>query len=133
MLAISLGGQQHMFGPDGIHGELSVMLRPILQGMLGYMGLLVLTPFVAYHVPYLSQEIRQQILRGLSRTPEQPRPVPGASVSVPGRFRREAQPDEKGLKGLAHWDLTAYRFQSMAATWTALCTAFSGSKPFVLR
>ena len=51
-----------MFGQDGIHGELDVMLRPILQGMLGYVGLRVLTPFVAFHVPYLSQETRQQIL-----------------------------------------------------------------------
>lgn len=62
MLTISLGGQKHMFGPGGIHGELDVMLRPILQGMLGYVGLQVLTPFVAYHVPYISHELRQEIL-----------------------------------------------------------------------
>lgn len=62
MLAISLGGQAHMFGPGAIHGELEVMLQPILRGMLGYVGLTVLPPYVAYHVPYISQEARAEVL-----------------------------------------------------------------------
>jgi len=62
MLAISLGGQAHMFGPDGIHGELEVLLRPIHQGMLGYVGLTVLPPFVAWHVPYVSDAERGAML-----------------------------------------------------------------------
>ncbi|MCZ4303437.1 NAD(P)H-dependent oxidoreductase [Zoogloeaceae bacterium G21618-S1] len=62
MLAISLGGQEHMFGPDAIHGELDLLLRPIQRGMLGYVGLTVLPPFIAYHVPYLSHDARQAIL-----------------------------------------------------------------------
>ncbi|MBL8453740.1 MAG: NAD(P)H-dependent oxidoreductase [Zoogloea sp.] len=64
MLAISLGGQAHMFGPEAIHGELEVMLQPILRGMLGYVGLTVLPPYVAWHVPYVSPETRAEILQG---------------------------------------------------------------------
>ncbi len=64
MLAISLGGQAHMFGPGAIHGELEVMLQPILRGMLGYVGLTVLPPYVAYHVPYISEEARGAVLDG---------------------------------------------------------------------
>ncbi len=67
MLAISLGGQAHMFGPDGIHGELEVMLQPILRGMLGYVGLTVLPPYVAWHVPYVSPEARVEILEAYRR------------------------------------------------------------------
>lgn len=62
MLAFTLGGQPHMFGPQGIHGEIDLMLRPLLRGVLGYAGFSVLPPFAAYHVPYLSHEGRQQIL-----------------------------------------------------------------------
>lgn len=67
MLAISLGGQAHMFGPDAIHGELEVMLQPILRGILGYVGLTVLPPYVAWHVPYVSPEARAEILQGYRR------------------------------------------------------------------
>jgi NAD(P)H dehydrogenase (quinone) len=64
MLAISLGGQAHMFGPGAVHGELEVMLQPILRGMLAYVGLRVLPPYVAFHVPYLEEAERRSILEG---------------------------------------------------------------------
>lgn len=67
MLAISLGGQAHMFGPGAVHGELEVMLQPILRGMLAYVGLRVLPPYVAYHVPYLEEAERRSILEGYDR------------------------------------------------------------------
>ncbi|QVM93760.1 NAD(P)H-dependent oxidoreductase [Pseudomonas entomophila] len=62
MLSFSLGGQAHMFGPDAVHGELDTLLRPIQRGVLGYVGLSVLPPFVAFHVPYISEEARLQYL-----------------------------------------------------------------------
>lgn len=67
MLAISLGGQAHMFGPGAVHGELEVMLQPILRGMLAYVGLRVLPPYVAFHVPYLEEAERCSILEGYGR------------------------------------------------------------------
>ena len=63
MLATSLGGQTHMFGPGAVHGELDTLLKPIQQGMLGYVGLTVLPAFVAYHVPYLPQPEREAIMQ----------------------------------------------------------------------
>ena len=67
--AFSLGGREHMFGPGALHGELaSGMLRHFFQGTLGYVGLGVHEPFVAHHVPYLSEEERAELLESLRRT-----------------------------------------------------------------
>ncbi len=62
MLTCTLGGQEHMFAPDGVHGELDAMFKPILRGTLAYVGLSVLPTFVGYHVPYVSQEARAACL-----------------------------------------------------------------------
>lgn len=66
VIVTSLGGREHMFGPGSIHGELPMgMLRHVLQGTLGYVGYDVLEPFIAYHVPYISDEARQDLLQTL--------------------------------------------------------------------
>lgn len=62
MLAFTLGGREHMFGEDAIHGQIEDMLRPILRGSLYYVGMDVLPPFIGYHVPYITQEAREQVL-----------------------------------------------------------------------
>jgi len=62
LVAFTLGGREHMFGPEAVHGELELMLRPLLRGTLYYCGLEVLPPFAAYHVPYISPEARQAML-----------------------------------------------------------------------
>ncbi len=62
MLAITVGGQPHMLTAGGIHDDLNDMLRPILRGTLGYIGMSVLPPFVAWHVPYIKPEQRTQLL-----------------------------------------------------------------------
>lgn len=62
LVALTLGGQEHMFGTSGIHGPLEDMLKHFLQGTLAYAGLQVLPPFVGWHIPYISDEARQQIL-----------------------------------------------------------------------
>ena len=59
----TLGGREHMFGPDAIHGEIKDMLRPLLQGALAYAGLEVLEPFFGYHIPYLDQSAREATMR----------------------------------------------------------------------
>ena len=67
-VAFSLGGREHMFGPDAIHGELATgMLRHFFQGMLGYVGLQVYEPFIAYHVPYIDNALRVQMLEELGQ------------------------------------------------------------------
>lgn len=74
LLAFTLGGRPHMFGPRAIHGALDDMLRPLLRGTLYYVGMDVLPPFAAYHVPYITEDARarilddyRQYLRGLDR------------------------------------------------------------------
>lgn len=73
LVTVTLGGREHMFGEGAIHGPLEDMLRPILRGTLAYVGFEVLAPFVAWHVPYISDEARgaflvkyQQRLHGLA-------------------------------------------------------------------
>ncbi len=63
LVSVTLGGREHMFGEGAIHGPLEDMLRPILRGTLAYVGLEVLPPFVAWHVPYISAEARQKFLQ----------------------------------------------------------------------
>lgn len=66
LVLTSLGGREHMFGPQAIHGEFAGgMLKHLLQGTLGYVGYSVYQPFVAYHVPYVTQEDRALTLRQL--------------------------------------------------------------------
>jgi NAD(P)H dehydrogenase (quinone) len=62
LVVLTLGGREHMFGDDAIHGDLETMFRPLLRGTLGYSGFEVLKPFVGYHVPYISHEARTEIL-----------------------------------------------------------------------
>ena len=62
LVCASLGGQEHMFDADGVHGPILDMLKPLLQGTLAYIGMQVLEPFIAWHVPYISHEERLKIL-----------------------------------------------------------------------
>lgn len=63
LLAFTLGGREHMFGEDKIHGEMQTMLRPLLRGSMAYVGLSVLPPFIGWHVPYITEEERQTLLK----------------------------------------------------------------------
>ncbi|MBV2132561.1 NAD(P)H-dependent oxidoreductase [Pseudomonas sp. MAP12] len=67
LVALTLGGREHMFGAEAIHGEIHTLLRPLLQGSLAYCGFEVLPPFIGYHVPYVSAEARAQILADYGR------------------------------------------------------------------
>lgn len=62
LLSFTLGGREHMFGDAAIHGEIETMLRPLLRGTLYYVGMDVLPPFIGYHIPYIDQAAREQIL-----------------------------------------------------------------------
>ena len=62
LAAFTLGGREHMFGPDAIHGEIETMLRPLLRGTFYYVGCQVLPPYIAWHVPYVSDVVRHGYL-----------------------------------------------------------------------
>jgi len=65
LVVASLGGRDHMFGRHALHGELNGMLRHLLQGTLGYVGFTVYEPFYAFHVPYVGDDDRKQMLERL--------------------------------------------------------------------
>ncbi len=59
MLSLTCGGREHMLDAnDSIHGRLTDMLKPLLQGTLAYTGMTVLPPYAAYHVPYVDDAVR---------------------------------------------------------------------------
>ena len=62
LVTLTLGGREQMFGAGAIHGEIETLLRPLLQGSLAYCGFTVLPPFIGYHVPYVDDAARGQIL-----------------------------------------------------------------------
>lgn len=62
LIAVTLGGRRHMFGPDAVHGPLEDMLRHLLRGTLYYVGYEVLPPFIAWHVPYVDDGVRRGYL-----------------------------------------------------------------------
>jgi NAD(P)H dehydrogenase (quinone) len=62
LVCATLGGRERMFSAEGIHDDLRDLFRPLLKGTLGYTGFEVLEPFFGYHVPYLDDQARQDIL-----------------------------------------------------------------------
>ncbi|WP_193453237.1 NAD(P)H-dependent oxidoreductase [Pseudomonas nitroreducens] len=62
LVCATVGGREKMFSNDGIHGDLRELLRPLLKGTLGYTGFDVLDPFFVYHVPYIDDASRKEIL-----------------------------------------------------------------------
>lgn len=63
MACLTLGGREHMLDRDeAVHGRLEDMLRPLLRGTLHYVGMDVLPPFVAWHVPYVDTAARHEYL-----------------------------------------------------------------------
>ncbi|AKA24909.1 NAD(P)H-dependent oxidoreductase [Pseudomonas chlororaphis] len=88
LVSVTLGGREHMFGEGAIHGPLEDMLRSILRGTLAYVGFEVLQPFVAWHVPYISEQARGEFLERYRQRLE------GLDAERPLVFPRLAQFDE---------------------------------------
>ncbi|MHC8393403.1 NAD(P)H-dependent oxidoreductase [Pseudomonas sp. LB3P93] len=88
LVSITLGGREHMFGDGAIHGPLEDMLRPILRGTLAYVGFDVLEPFVAWHVPYISDVARKDFLQSYQQRLER------LSDEQPMQFPRLSQFDD---------------------------------------
>lgn len=62
MLAFSTGCYPSMCGPDGINGDMSMILWPIQNGILRFAGMQVLPPFVAWSVAYRDDAARVAML-----------------------------------------------------------------------
>jgi NAD(P)H dehydrogenase (quinone) len=62
MLAFSTGCYPSMCGPDGINGDMDIILWPIQNGILRFAGMEVLPPFIAWSVAYKTDAERRQML-----------------------------------------------------------------------
>jgi NAD(P)H dehydrogenase (quinone) len=62
LVSVTTGGREDMLSCKGIHGDINEILKPLLQGSLGYVGMDVFEPFHAFHIPYISAEARAELL-----------------------------------------------------------------------
>ncbi len=62
MLAVSTGCYPAMCGPDGINGDMDMILWPIQNGILRFAGFEVLPPYLAYSVAYRTEAERAREL-----------------------------------------------------------------------
>lgn len=62
ILAISTGCFPTMCGPDGINGDMEIILWPIQNGILRFSGMSVLAPHFAWSIAYRGDEDRQAML-----------------------------------------------------------------------
>lgn len=62
MIATSTAAYPDMCAPDGLVGDLDVVLWPLQNGTLAYTGFDVLAPFVAHSVNYVDPQTRAQYL-----------------------------------------------------------------------
>lgn len=62
MLAFSTGCYPTMCGPDGINGDMDIILWPIQNGILRFSGMEVLRPFIAWSVAYRDHAGREAML-----------------------------------------------------------------------
>jgi NAD(P)H dehydrogenase (quinone) len=60
MLAVTLGGSDAAYSPDGIYGPVADVLRPINHGILAFCGFDVVEPFLAFAPGRKSQGQRQE-------------------------------------------------------------------------
>ena len=61
MLAVTIGGTEQAYSPDGIYGPVEGVLRPINHGILAFCGFEVVEPFIAYAPARKSEEERQAL------------------------------------------------------------------------
>jgi NAD(P)H dehydrogenase (quinone) len=83
LVAATIGSRDYMFGERAIHGQMESMFAHLLRGTLGYVGMDVLPPFFAWHVPYLDESQRCTLLdqyRQYLRRLEDLRPLPIPSL-----------------------------------------------------
>lgn len=62
MLSLTTGGGSNFFSTQGIYGDLQESLKPIHYGILYFVGLSVLPPYVVYSPARLSEEQRVEQL-----------------------------------------------------------------------
>ncbi len=63
LMCLTTGGTAERFSAQGVYGEMRQVLHGVRRGILEYLGLEVLEPFVAYAAPRVDAAARQDYLR----------------------------------------------------------------------
>ncbi|XP_069824638.1 NAD(P)H dehydrogenase [quinone] 1-like [Dendropsophus ebraccatus] len=63
LLSFTTGGAESMTAPNGINGDINVILWPIQNGILNFCGFKVLEPQIVYGVAHVPQEARVEMLK----------------------------------------------------------------------
>lgn len=58
MLALTTGGPEHIYMPDGINGDLETLLFPVHHGMFWFTGMQSVPPFVAWSAARVDEATR---------------------------------------------------------------------------
>ncbi len=67
MLALTTGGPESMYQPDGLNGDIHQILFPINHGILRFTGFDVLPPFIAWGPAHADDATRKQYLAAYRR------------------------------------------------------------------
>lgn len=67
VLAMTTGGTEERFSPDGAYGSIEQVLWPTQHCMVEYLGLATAEPFVAYAAPRVDDQRRAEYLDAWSR------------------------------------------------------------------
>jgi NAD(P)H dehydrogenase (quinone) len=62
LVCVTTGAPPESFGPHALNGDIMDLLAPLHRGVLGFTGMTVLPPFVAYHVPYVGDDARRAMI-----------------------------------------------------------------------
>jgi NAD(P)H dehydrogenase (quinone) len=66
LMGACTGGTRDRFSDEGAYGDIERVLYPVRHCMIEYLGLEVLDPFMAYGVPRVDAEVRDQYLHAWS-------------------------------------------------------------------
>ncbi|MDJ0723466.1 MAG: NAD(P)H-dependent oxidoreductase [Desulfobacterales bacterium] len=94
MLALTTGGPQNIYRPDGLNGDIHQILFPINHGILRFTGFDVLPPFIAWGPAHVDEATRQGYLAAYRRrlaTWAQTAPIayPSLAEYDPQTYRRQ--------------------------------------------
>ncbi|XP_061450204.1 NAD(P)H dehydrogenase [quinone] 1 [Rhineura floridana] len=64
LLSFTTGGMGSMYTPEGINGDINILLWPIQSGTLHFCGFQILEPQIAFSIGHTPADARSQILEG---------------------------------------------------------------------
>ncbi len=62
LLSLTTGDPESSYCSQGVHGDISELLKPLQQGVLGFLGFKVLEPFIAFGPGQLTEQVRIDLL-----------------------------------------------------------------------